>query len=81
MATAPAYGGLRESPLQIPFVPDMHPVDWRLEHFVADLLLECEPDYIAASRKDGWLNFHHQPPNRQSEPIAAALAITDRIPR
>jgi hypothetical protein len=45
-------------------ISDMHPADWRLEHFVADLLLECEPDYIAASRKDGWLNLHHQPPIR-----------------
>ncbi|MDQ4104908.1 MAG: hypothetical protein M3186_14785 [Actinomycetota bacterium] len=69
---SPAYGELRAS-LGAPFLADLHPTGWRLEHFVTDLLLECETGYIADSRSDGGLNYIF---NRRSGPIAAALAIT-----
>jgi hypothetical protein len=68
----PAYRELRES-LGDPFTPDLHPAGWRLEHFVADLLLDCETGYIAESRSDGGLNYIF---NRRNGPIAAALAVT-----
>jgi hypothetical protein len=69
---SPAYGELRTS-LGVPFLADIHPGGWRLEHFVTDLLLECETGYVAGSRSDGGLNYIF---NRRTGPIAAALAIT-----
>jgi hypothetical protein len=69
---SPAYGELRAS-LTEPFAPDVHPAGWRLEHFVADLMLDCETGYIAGSRSDGGLNYIF---NRRTGPIAAALAVT-----
>ncbi len=69
---SPAYGELRAT-LGAPFSPDIHPTGWRLEHFVTDLLLECETGYIAESRSDGGLNYIF---NRRTGPIAAALAVT-----
>lgn len=69
---SPAYGELRAS-LGTPFDPDLHPTGWRLEHFVTNLLLDCETGYIADSRSDRGLNYIF---NRRSGPIAAALAIT-----
>ncbi len=69
---SPAYGELRAS-LTDPFAPDRHPAGWRLEHFVTDLLLECETGYIAESRADSGLNYIF---TRRTGPIAAALAIT-----
>lgn len=50
---------------------------WRLENFVADLLIECEVGYIAASRGDAGLNYVF---NRRSGPIAAAIAVTIDAP-
>jgi hypothetical protein len=52
---SPAYGELRTS-LGAPFLANTHPAGWRLEHFVTDLLLECETGYIADSRSGGGLN-------------------------
>ncbi len=69
---SPAYGELHAS-LGDPFTPALHPAGWRLEHFVAGLLLDCETGYIAESRTDGGLNYIF---NRRSGPIAAALAVT-----
>ncbi len=46
---------------------------WRLEHFVVNLLLECETGYIANSPDDNGLNYVF---NRRTGPISAALAIT-----
>ncbi|GAA1880729.1 hypothetical protein [Asanoa iriomotensis] len=69
---SPAYEELRAS-LGEPFAPEVHPAGWRLEHFVADLLLDCKTGYIAESRSDGGLNYIF---NRRTGPIAAALAVT-----
>lgn len=68
----PAYSELRAW-LGEPFAPDLHPAGWRLEHFVADLLLDCETGYIAESRSDSGLNYIF---NRRSGPISVALAVT-----
>lgn len=69
---SPAYGQLRDS-LGDPFVPAVHPAGWRLEHFVTDLLLDCETGYVAESRSDNGLNYIF---NRRTGPITAALAVT-----
>ena len=44
-----------------------------MEHFVVNLLLECETGYIANSPDDNGLNYVF---NRRTGPISAALAIT-----
>jgi len=69
---SPAYDQLRGS-LGDPFTSDVHPAGWRLEHFVTDLLLDCETGYIAESRSDNGLNYIF---NRRTGPIAATLAVT-----
>jgi hypothetical protein len=69
---SPAYGELRAL-LAAPFSSELHPGGWRLEHFVTDLLLECETGYIAEGRNDNGLNYIF---TRRAGPIAAALAIT-----
>ncbi len=48
-----------------------------LEHFVVDLLLECETGYIATSPSDGGLDYIF---NRRTGPISAALAVTIDAP-
>jgi len=48
-----------------------------LEHFVVDLVLECEAGYIASSPDDGGLNYIF---NRRTGPISAALALTIDAP-
>jgi hypothetical protein len=55
----------------------MHPAGWRLEHFVIDLVLDCQAGHIAASRDDGGLNYIF---NRRTGPISAALAVTIDAP-
>src|SRR5579872_1321529 len=50
--SSPAYGDLVDS-LPPPFDVQAHRAGWRLEHFVVNLLLDCETGYIAASRTDG----------------------------
>lgn len=69
---SPGYGELRSS-LGDPFAADVHPAGWRLEHFVVDLVLECEAGYVANDRKDDGLYYVF---NRRTGPIAAALAVT-----
>lgn len=70
--SSPAYGDLRSS-LPMPFNDPQHHAGWRLEHYVVNLLLECETGYIANSPNDGGLNYIF---NRRSGPISAALALT-----
>ena len=73
---SPAYGELRRS-LAEPFTLEQHHAGWRLEHFVVDLVLECEAGYIASSPDDGGLNYIF---NRRTGPISAALALTIDAP-
>jgi len=70
--SSPAYGELTAS-LTEPFDVAVHRAGWRLEHFVVNLLLECETGYIAAGPNDNGLNYVF---NRRSGPISAALAVT-----
>lgn len=73
---SPTYGELHAS-LGEPFSPDTHPAGWRLEHFVIDLVLDCQAGHVAASRDDGGLNYIF---NRRTGPISAALAVTIDAP-
>ena len=73
---SPAYGELCDD-LAVPFTNPQHQAGWRLEHFVVDLLLECETGYIASSPSDRGLNYIF---NRRTGPIAAALALTIEAP-
>lgn len=73
---SPTYSELHDG-LAAPFNLDAHRAGWRLEHFVVDLLLECEGGYIANSRQDGGLNYIF---NRRGGPISAALALTIDAP-
>lgn len=73
---SPAYGELRES-LIAPFTFEQHQAGWRLEHFVVDLLLECETGYIASGLSDRGLNYIF---NRRTGPISAVLALTVDAP-
>lgn len=73
---SPAYHDLQHG-LAAPFALDQHRAGWRLEHFVVDLLLECETGYIANSPDDGGLNYIF---NRRTGPISAALALTIDAP-
>lgn len=59
-----------------PFV-GKHRGGWRLEHFVADLLLRCKQGHVASGETDHVLErlFY-----RRSGPIAAAIAITIDAP-
>ncbi len=72
----PGYAELRLL-LAEPFTADENQAGWRLEHFVVDLLLECETGHIAASPQDPGLEriFY-----RRGAPIAAAIAITIDAP-
>lgn len=73
---SPAYDELQRG-LAAPFTAIEHRVGWRLEHFIVDLLLECEAGYIANSPQDGGLNYIF---NRRTGPISAALALTIDAP-
>jgi hypothetical protein len=73
---SPAYDELRFA-LDSPFDTGQYQGGWRMEHFVVDLLLECEAGYIANSPSDGGLNYLF---NRRTGPISAALAITIDAP-
>ena len=70
--SSPAYGELSGS-LPSPFDDQAHRAGWRLEHFVVNLLLECETGYIANGPDDGGLNYIF---NRRAGPISTALALT-----
>ena len=54
-AHSPAYEELRHN-LAGPFTLGQHRGGWRSEHFVVDLLLDCEAGYIASSPRDGGPN-------------------------
>lgn len=54
--SSPAYRDLTTS-LPAPFDNQAHCSGWRLEHFVVNLLLECDVGYIANSPSDGGLNY------------------------
>jgi hypothetical protein len=73
---SPAYEELRRR-LSAPFTLSQHQAGWRLEHFVVDLLLNCETGYVASSPDDGGLNYIF---NRRSGPISAAIALTIDAP-
>jgi len=73
---SPAYLELHHG-LAAPFSHAEHRAGWRLEHFVVDLLLECETGYIANSPSDGGLNYIF---NRRTGPISAALSLTIDAP-
>ena len=60
-----------------PYNSAEHEVGWRLEHFVAHLLVTCEEGYIAQSRNDEGLFTVF---NRRSGPISAAIGITFDAP-
>lgn len=70
--SSPTYGEL-STLLPTPFDDQQHRAGWRLEHFVVNLLLECETGYIATGPDDNGLNYVF---NRRTGPISAALAIT-----
>lgn len=62
--------------LGAPFV-EAHVGGWRLEHFVADLMLRCSEGHIASGETDHVLEqlFYNR-----SGPISAAIAITVEAP-
>jgi len=70
----PSFGDLTQ--LGKPFVGE-HKAGWRLEHFVADLLLPCKEGYVVTGETDQVLErlFY-----RRSGPIAAAVALTIEAP-
>lgn len=68
----PRYGELRVL-LPDPYTSKEHEVGWRLEHFVARLLITCEEGYIARGRNDDGLITVF---SRRGAPISAAIGIT-----
>ena len=73
---SPAYGELQRG-LAAPFTLAQHQAGWRLEHFMVDLLLNCEAGYIASRPSDRGLNYIF---NRRTGPISAAIALTIDAP-
>jgi hypothetical protein len=73
---SPAYGELQRA-LTSPFMANEHRSGWRLEHFVVDLLLECQVGHVAQSPNDAGLNYIF---NRRTGPISASLALTIDAP-
>jgi hypothetical protein len=73
---SPAYGQLRDS-LPAPFDTATYAAGWPLEHFVVDLVLDCQAGYVAAGPNDNGLDYLF---NRRSGPISAALAVTIDAP-
>jgi len=69
---SPSYGELKYL-LPEPFTAEEHTAGWRIEHFVTELLLECERGYIAESRDDPGLFRVFA---RRTGPIGAAIAVT-----
>ena len=72
---SPAYRELHHG-LAVPFSHDQHRAGWRLEHFVVDLLLECETGYIAngvsmvasTTSSTGELDRYPSLPSRSDDP-------------
>ena len=69
--------GSLQRTLANPFADNAHRSGWHLEHFVVDLLLECEVGHIAESPNDSGLEYIF---NRRTGPISAALALTIDAP-
>jgi hypothetical protein len=61
----------------LPILPGDELPGWRLEEFIADLVIQCRAGYVASSRQDGGLDYIF---NRRGAPIAAAFAITIEAP-
>jgi hypothetical protein len=64
----PAYGDL----LVAPFAVEPDAAGWRLEHFIVELLLNCQEGHIASGPNDEGLQEVFL---RRTGPIAAAIAI------
>jgi hypothetical protein len=61
----------------LPLLPGDDLPGWRLEEFIADLIIQCKAGYVAASRHDAGLDYVF---NRRGAPIAAAFQITIDAP-
>ena len=72
----PRYGDLKIL-LPEPYDSVEHEVGWRLEHFIAHLLVTCEEGYIARGRFDDGLNAVF---SERTGPIAAAVGVTFDAP-
>ena len=72
----PCYGDLRVR-LPEPYNSTEHEVGWRLENFVARLLVTCEEGYIAQGRNDDGLFTVF---NLRTGPISAAIGVTFDAP-
>ena len=72
----PCYGDLQFG-LPEPYNSIEHEVGWRLEHFVAHLLVRCEEGYIAQDSNDVGLFTVF---NERSGPISAAIGVTFDAP-
>lgn len=66
----PRYGDLQ---VMLPAPFDSIEIGWRLEYFVARLLVMCEEGYIADNPRDEGLDAVFR---RRDAPISAAIAIT-----
>ena len=69
---SPTYGDLKYL-LDSPYDSDENTAGWKLESFVADLLIQCKEGYIAKDKNDRGIFAVF---NRRSGPIAAAVSIT-----
>lgn len=74
--SAPRFADLPPA-ASLPVLPGDNLPGWRLEEFVADLVIQCRAGYVAESRQDGGLNYIF---SRRGAPIAAAFAITIEAP-
>jgi hypothetical protein len=73
---APRFGDLPPA-TALPVLPGDDLPGWRIEDFIADLVIQCKAGYIATSRQDAGLSYVF---NRRSGPIAAAFQITIDAP-
>lgn len=72
----PCYGDLQFR-LPEPYNSTEHEVGWRIEHFVAHLLVRCEEGYIAQGSNDVGLSTVLV---ERSGPISAAIGVTFDAP-
>jgi hypothetical protein len=71
-AYTPSYGQLKFL-LPAPFDEPQHEVGWRLETFIADLLIQCEIGYVAGGPYDeGIIRVFSE----RGAPISAAISVT-----
>lgn len=75
-AYTPSYGDLKFR-LPTPFDEPEHEVGWRMETFIADLLVQCETGYVATGPYDEGINAVF---SERSAPISAAISITIDAP-